>query len=129
MLTEKDLQGLQWNDISITRNNLEGEFILIVLMFPNAELGTSFLDTILRKNAFTFGVINNKNTNNYSFVLDFLQTDFVARLDSTIPVSKIDYSEWFNKGIPAYITTGFWKEGNFFEYNKDIKNLDEVNLN
>ena len=55
-MDEEQLLNIKWNDISITRNNIKGESILVVLIFPDWKSGHDFLTDILSKNKFAFGI-------------------------------------------------------------------------
>lgn len=130
-ITENDLKGILWEDISI-QETAERQKILI-LICKDKEQGERLLD-MLHKNAFSIKISIDKETKRYIIALLFSNSEYGIGCDTGKTEKQYPPLKWIKQNLITYITTGIWMgktpEGNKISwFRKDFKSLESININ
>lgn len=129
MLSKEILSKYVWKDIVIVKINDE-DAVLIILIFQNMEIGNKFVEDFLSVFPYEFIVTKNEETGRHSFTLNFLDSEYGIRFDSTITAESYPPVTWLGNGDPAFISNGVWQnikneKGRQYLYNPEIIPIDD----
>lgn len=105
-LTEKDFEGIEWNDLSIQKFNDRGDNVMILICndTQSAErlyriITTSNYDIQISITPYKF----------YRIDLDFIDTDFGVGFVSRRTEGNYPPVNWLKTGQVGFITSGYWE--------------------
>lgn len=129
MLNKETLSKFVWKDIVIIKIN-DDDAILIILIFDNMEIGNKFVEDFLSVFPYEFLVTKNEETNRYSFTLNFTDSEYGIRFDSTMTEKSYPPVTWLGTGEPTFISNGVWQnvknvKGRQYLYNTQIIPIDD----
>jgi hypothetical protein len=129
MLDKAGLSKFKWKDIVVAKINND-DAVLIILIFETMEIGNKLIEEYLSVHPYEFIATINDETRRYSFTLNFLNSEFGIRYDSTITLESYAPISWLGNGDPAFISNGIWQnikneKGRQYIYNPDILPIDD----
>jgi hypothetical protein len=104
-VTEKDLQDVQWSDFSlqVLANGKQG-----LILICHEEKGARKLLELLKSNAFDLKVFQDEKNGNYSFVLEFIDSEITMKFNTERSEKNYPPLSKLKTGEVKYITTGVW---------------------
>lgn len=123
------LSKFLWKDIVIVKIN-DDDAILVILIFQDLKQGNKFVEEYLNVYPYEFIVTKNETTGRHTFTLNFLDSEYGIRFDSTKTSESYPPVTWLGQGIPTFISNGIWREtknkkGREYIYNPEIIPIDD----
>lgn len=124
-MTEHDLENILWNNIAFLE---QGDDKILLLSCRDKSSAEKLLE-LLQKNAFKLNVIVNKE-NKYSFEIEFTDTDFGIRHETTVSKEQYPQLSWLHNQQITHITCGFRSDQGKLEPLLDFHPIEgQINLN
>ncbi|MEO6254709.1 MAG: hypothetical protein ABIO79_15460 [Ferruginibacter sp.] len=130
-ITEDDLKGLLWRDISIQK--LENGETVLILVCETAEQSDKLM-SVIKANSFALKIFIKKPSNNYLLSLEFYKSEYGIMYDTERTDIIYPPLKWLKDNQVANITTGIWhgtnSEGHHsYQFRRDVHPLGRVMLN
>lgn len=130
MLTEKEIVGILWRDISIQK--MANDRFVLILICKQKDQAKRLLEA-LHNNPFSLEIFINK-LRHYTLRIEFLNFEFYIKYDTERTKENYPPLVWLTNHLVKYITTGIWQsetaEGNrICWYDLNVKELETISLN
>lgn len=126
MVQEKDLENLNWKDVSILRN--PDNSILIVLLFDSQKSADMAAIDIIGKNPFNLN-ISRTATGTHDFDLVFTESEFGIRYESKYTHDNYHPTTWLTEDVPVFLTTGHKTSDGKITRLAVVLPIDNLNVN
>ncbi len=124
-ITEKDLNGILWNNFSIQESTTD-DYILVLICDSRDQ--SKKLMELLKNNAFALEITINKQ-NQYILKLAFIESEYAITYNTETTKKEYPLLEFLEKSLVGYISTGIWLSNGYLECRPDVHPLSRIILN